>query len=176
MVPTGAVGSEPSRWDQGPFRDAPATATLRFMASLLAPPLERRSSAGFTAVERALVLAEVLLAIGAVGGAIGLMSGALDLRESVDDLPRRSPVLAGMALGVCNGIFPLLVVGATRRHARWAPVGHVAVGIVLMTWIVVQIAYIGLNSPLQVVYAAYGTAVAALGLRNMRDRREPARV
>jgi hypothetical protein len=119
------------------------------------PPLSR--------AERALVFAEVLLAIGAFGGAVGLVSGVLDLHESVDDLPWQSPVIAGIALGALNGLLPAAVAVAAVRHCSWARVGHIGVGLVLMAWILVQVLFIGLNSPLQAVYAAYGATLTVAG-------------
>jgi hypothetical protein len=117
-----------------------------------------------------LIAAELLLAIGAIGGAVGLITGWLDLHESADDLPWQSPVLAGFALLLCNGVVPLAVVRGATRDAVWAAKGHVAVGVVLLVWIAVQVAFIGFNSPLQIVYAVYGAAVVALGLWDLRAR------
>jgi hypothetical protein len=136
------------------------------LASTEAPP----SAATLDAVDRVLVAAEVILALAALGGAAGLISGLLDLGDSVKDLPWQSPVVAGIALGILNGVFPFAVVFAMKRRSRWAPVGHVAVGIVLMTWIGVQVGYIGLNSPLQIIYAAYGVLLAGLGVWNVHAR------
>lgn len=108
--------------------------------------------------------AELLLAVGAVGGAIGLIVGWIDLGTAVDDLPWQSPVLGGLALLVLNGLLPLVVVAGTWKRAGWAPIGHVLVGVVLVGWIVVQVAFIGFGSWLQVAYAVLGVLIAAVGL------------
>jgi hypothetical protein len=118
--------------------------------------------------ERVLVVAEVLLALGALFGAVGLMSGWIDLDQAVDDLPWQSPMIAGVSLGVVNGLLPLTVAAAAVRRRWWAPLGHVLVGIVLVGWIVVQIGFIGLGSWLQVAYALFGAAIAALAVSNLR--------
>lgn len=122
-------------------------------------------------LRRTLTALEALLVLGAFGGAVGLMSGALDVGETAQDLPWQSPVLAGVALGLINGVFPAAVMVLARRHHRWAPAGHVLVGVALMGWIVVQVAFIGLNSALQVLYFVYGAVVAAMGdaLRRQDD-------
>jgi hypothetical protein len=110
-----------------------------------------------------LIVLEVLLAVGAFGGAIALLSGVIDLGESTADLPFSSPVLAGLALGLINGVLPAVVAfGAWRREA-WSELGHVVVGAALIGWIVVQVAFIGFGSALQATYLLYGVVVLALG-------------
>lgn len=121
-----------------------------------AHPRERR--------EQVLVAAELLLAVTAAVGAVGLVTGGVDLGAATDDLPLRSPVLAGIALAVVNGVLPLAVAVGARRRAPWATGGHVAVGVALTGWIVVQVALIGFGSWLQALYGAYGVAVAVLAL------------
>lgn len=111
---------------------------------------------------RSLVVLEVLLVIGAALGSIGLITGGLDLKDQAKDLPWQSPVLGGIALGVLNGAVPLAALVLERRHHRAAPLAHVAVGLVLVGWIVVQVALIGLTSFLQPFYLLYGIVIVAL--------------
>jgi len=110
-----------------------------------------------------LIVLEVLLAIGAFGGAMALVSGAIDLGESTSDLPLASPVLAGLALGMINGVLPAAVAFGAWRRAAWSELGHVAVGVALIAWILVQVAFIGFGSALQATYLLYGVVVLVLG-------------
>ena len=110
-----------------------------------------------------LIVLEVLLAIGAFGGAIALIVGAIDLGESAADLPFESPVLGGVALLVINGLLPAAVAFGAFRRAPWSELGHVAVGVALIAWILVQVAFIGFGSVLQATYLLYGVVVLVLG-------------
>jgi hypothetical protein len=109
------------------------------------------------------VVLEVLLSAAALGGAIALVTGAIDLGGSTQDLPFGSPVLAGVALALCNAVLPAVVAAGELRGRGWARPGHLAVGAVLMGWIVVQVAFIGLGSWLQVGYFVYGAVILAVG-------------
>jgi len=121
-------------------------------------------------VRRGLVVLEGLLAAGAGLGGLGLVTGGIDLGDATSDLPFASPVPAAVALVLVNGLVPLVVaVGALRRRG-WADGGHIAVGVALVGWIVVQVAFIGLGSWLQVAYALYGAVVVALGITLIRAR------
>lgn len=110
----------------------------------------------------ALIWLEVLLVVGAIGGGVGLITGALDLGDATDDLPLRSPVLAGIALVTVNGVLPAVVVVGELRRTSWAHTGHTIVGWSLIGWVVLQVAFIGANSPLQLVYAVYGAVIVLL--------------
>jgi hypothetical protein len=121
-------------------------------------------------IEVALLWLEGLLAFGAFGGAIALVLGAVDLAEATSKLPfGGSTVFAGIMLGLVNGVLPTLVMIAALRRRPVARLGHLAVGVGLMGWIVVQIGVLGPPiAPIQVVYFAYGLLVAVLALRLRR--------
>ncbi len=123
------------------------------------------SPASRSVTARRLVVLEVLLVIGAVGGGLGLIIGFLDLHEMTDDLPWQSPVLGGIALLAINAAFPAAVIAAELRHHRLASLGHLLVGVDLLVWIAVQVAFIGFTSALQAVYLVYGVAVTLLAWR-----------
>lgn len=129
-------------------------------------PVARRSG-----VERALIVLEVLLAIGAFGGAIGFLVGWSGFDAFADQLPfGGSLVVAGIALGLVNGVLPTLVVLGTLRRRRWARPGHVLVGVVLVVWIVVQVAVLGPPiHALQAIYLVYGVVIAWLGELRLRE-------
>lgn len=117
------------------------------------------------ALARRLVVLEVLLVIGAIAGGLGLIIGFLDLQEMTDDLPWQSPVVGGIALLAINAAVPVAVIVAELRHHRLASLGHLLVGVDLLVWIAVQVAFIGFTSVLQAVYLVYGLAVTWLAWR-----------
>ena len=115
--------------------------------------------------ERAVLWLEGLLALGAFGGAAGLLTGAVDLGAATADLPWGSTTLAGWALLAVNGLLPMgVLVTALRRHPA-ARLGHVAVGMALVAWITVQVAFLGWPPHwVQIVYFIYGVAIIALAV------------
>lgn len=120
--------------------------------------------AALTARERVLVGLELFLAAGAYLGAAGLISGLIDLGPAERDLPWSSPVPAGIALGLVNGVLPTAVAVATLRGSARARPAHVGVGLALAGWIAVQVALIGLGSWLQVAYFVLGVVIALVGI------------
>lgn len=133
--------------------------------------LARAERRPLSTIERWLVGLELVLAVSAAGGAFGLISGTLDLRESADDLPWSSPVFGGIALGLLICLLPAAVAVLTLRRHRWAPTGHVVVGVTLVGWIVVQVGFIGPNSALQLVMFLLGAVILVLGQRARREAR-----
>lgn len=113
---------------------------------------------------RLLVGLEAFLSVSAFGGAAGMITGSMSLGEYADRLPFASPVLGGIALALVNGLFPAVVVAMTLRRHPWASLGHLAVGSSLMGWIVVQVAFIGLNSFIQPVMFGLGTVILCTAL------------
>ena len=110
---------------------------------------------------------ELFLAVGAVGGAVNLVFGG-DIGTYTDRLPFDSPVLGGVALALLVAVPAAAVaIGALTRR-RWADVGHVAAGLVLVGWIVMQVAIIGYISALQPIMFVLGVVIAALGGWNLR--------
>lgn len=136
----------------------------------------RERPESLTRPEWLLIWLEILLSIGAVAGAVGIIWGDI-LGDAVDRLPLGSALLAGLALFIVNGIFPIAAVIGTLRHQQWVRWGHIVVGLALMGWIVVQVAYLGPPVDwLQVVYFAWGLAIAAIGwwLRQRQDHERAA--
>jgi hypothetical protein len=122
-------------------------------------------------VERTLLWLEVLLAIGAFGGAAAfLLMGEEFLGAGTADLPFASPVLAGLALACVNGVLPTVVVIGTLQRRPWARLGHLVVGLALVGWVVVQVAFLGWPPHwLQLTYLAYGVVITALAVRLRRS-------
>lgn len=125
-------------------------------------------SAPLDRLQHWLIGLEGFLALGAWGGAFGLVSGTLPLNESVQDLPFQSPVLGGVALAAIVAVPATLALVLTLRRHRLAADAHPLAGGALMAWIVLQVGFIGLVSPLQPFMFTLGAAIMFLGLANRR--------
>lgn len=85
------------------------------------------------------------------------------------DLPFGSPVFAGVALALVNGVLPTVVLVGALQRRRWARVAHLVVGVALVAWIVVQVGVLGWPLHwLQVLHLAYGWAVVVLAVPLLR--------
>ena len=118
-----------------------------------------------TPFRRSLLGLEAFLAVGAYGGATALVAAGSDMvgDEVVAALPFASPVFAGLALAIVNGLLPTIVFFAEVRRARWAAAGHLLVGAALVTWIIVQVAFLGWPPHwLQITYFIYGWVIVGL--------------
>lgn len=132
-------------------------------------PRSSTSKLSRSRVTTALVWLEALLAVGALAGGVGLIVGGVDLGTATTRLPFGSATFAGFALILINGVLPLTVAAAAVRRRSWAGVGHLVVGVALMTWIVVQVATLGPPIVwLQVVYFLWGMAITVLARRLRR--------
>ncbi len=116
----------------------------------------------------ALALLAALNAVAALGGAWGLASGALSTGELETRLPWDSPVLGGVALflavAVPNAVVAVL---AWRGDRRTGPVA-VATGVVLVAWILVELAFLRELSFFHPLYLAVGLLMVWLGRRASR--------
>jgi dienelactone hydrolase len=105
-------------------------------------------------------------AFGAWAGAFGLVTGGTDFGDSINDrLPFDSLVLAGLALGIIVG-FPLTVLAwsAWTGGPRTDDMA-LAVGLILIVWIVVQVVVIRAFSLFQPAYLAVGAFFVAASYR-----------
>lgn len=150
---------------------------MRTISTAPAPPAHgRRRDTRLTSIhlrsERALLVLEVLLAVGAFAGAVALITGGVDFGDMAERLPFGSLVFGGVALALVNGLLPAAVVVATLRRKLWSRWGHVVVGVSLMAWIVVQVYFLGPPIVvLQVVYFVWGATIAVLALALLRPER-----
>jgi hypothetical protein len=105
-----------------------------------------------------------LNAVGAVGGALGLAFGFLRLDAvSASRLPWNSTLLAGIALAMLVAVpNALLAVVAARRGAGTGP-ASIGVGVLLVGWILVELAFIRELSFFHPVYIAVGVLLVWLG-------------
>jgi hypothetical protein len=122
------------------------------------------------APHRWLAVAAAAVAIPAIGGAVSLATGTMDLGETVvDRLPWQSTALAGLALfGWVAVPFAILTVLAWRGSS-WTPRAAVAAGLLLVTWIVVQLLIIRTLSFFHPTYFAIGLAFVWAGRRMERQ-------
>ncbi len=114
------------------------------------------------------------VAASASGGAAGLIGGWLRLSSSMTArLPFRSPVFAGIALAFVVAV-PATVAAilAWRRHPRARDAAALA-GVLLVGWIVVEVAFVRQFSVLQVVYGLAGLGLIADGNRRMLAEAAP---
>ncbi len=106
------------------------------------------------------------VSVSAYFGAVGLISGLLPIDAAMSaNLPLHSLVFAGLALAVIVGLPSSAVVWlAARGHPGTAAAATVA-GVLLVGWIAVEILIVREFSVLQVLYAAAGIGLIAVGGR-----------
>lgn len=115
-----------------------------------------------------------LIALSAYFGSIGMISGLLPVRASLAErLPFHSPVFGGIALALIVGLpTSFAAVLSWRRHPR-TPDATALAGLMLIGWIAAELAIAREFSTLQVIYAAAGAGLIALGnvaiLRQVAD-------
>jgi hypothetical protein len=109
----------------------------------------------------------VFVSASAYFGAVGLISGLLPIDAAMSaNLPFHSPVFAGLALAVVVGLpTSTLAWLAVRGHPGTA-LAAVGAGWLLVGWIGVELAIVREFSGLQVLYAAAGLGLIAVGGRS----------
>jgi len=127
----------------------------------------------------ALVALEMLLGIG------GVVSGAMLVGDPKNGLgmglatlegsPFKDFLVPGLTLLVFVGVFPLAVAGGAIFRAGWAGLAHVAVGAVLMGWIVIEMLMLGYISVLQPIVVGVAILILALAWWNLRAQHERGR-
>lgn len=114
---------------------------------------------------------EVFLSVGALGGGVALVLGS---RGEIIPLPlsalKGSPFetyfVPGLILFGVIGLGPLLAALLVWLRHPLAPLATVVTGVVLLTWLAVEIAIIGYTNdpPLQPFYLLLGAAITVIGL------------
>ncbi|QQQ80182.1 hypothetical protein IOD16_18420 [Saccharothrix sp. 6-C] len=112
------------------------------------------------------VLVAGFVALNAIAGGFGFLGGGIDMGSTITGrFPLHSPVLAGIALlAVVDVPMTAAVVLALRRDRRWS-VAAMAAGLVLVGWIVVQVAVIRTFSWMQPASVVAGVVVFVAGWR-----------
>jgi hypothetical protein len=115
---------------------------------------------------RGLAAGAAAVAVSACGGAVGLVTGALSLTHTYEQrLPFRSPVFGGIALGLVVGVpFMLLAVLAHRGDPHTERVS-LGVGVLLIGWLLVELAFIRTFSFFHPFFGAIGVVFIASGRR-----------
>ena len=115
---------------------------------------------------RVLAASAALVSLSALGGAAGLAFGFGDLGSELNSrLPLASPVLGGVALATLVGLpFALLAVMAWHDHPD-TDVVTMVLGVGLVIWILVQLAFLRDVNFLHVASVFAGAAFAIHGLR-----------
>ena len=129
-------------------------------------------------LETAVIVLEILLGTGAIGGGLALMVGPkgeiLPLPvAALSGSPFVNYFVPGAILFTVIGLGPLgAAVLAWRRNAV-APLLAFTVGVALLVWLVVEIALVGYTSdpPQQALYLGLGAAITLLeSPRSARER------
>jgi hypothetical protein len=105
-----------------------------------------------------------LLAVGAYGGALGLATGFLELQDDLERrLPFGSPVFAAAALTILVAIPATVVMMLAWTGHRYAPHAAVLDGVLLVGWILVELAILRDFSFLHAVYLTIGAGLLFWG-------------
>ncbi len=120
-------------------------------------------------VKTALIALQLLVAANAVGGGIYGLAGAKDVpSEWLEGSPFSTYTVPSLfLLGVIGGGM-ILATAAWLLRRRIAPCVSLGMGVILMSWIVAQVAIIGSVSWMQPASFAAGLAIAALALYALR--------
>ncbi|MFD7659668.1 hypothetical protein ACFV4N_37320 [Actinosynnema sp. NPDC059797] len=107
------------------------------------------------------------VALNAIAGSIGFLGGGIDMGPAITArFPWHSPVVAGISLLLAIGVpMTAVVVLALRRDRRWSGAAVIA-GLLLITWIVVQVVVIRTFSWMQPVSVLAGLIVLVAGRWN----------
>jgi hypothetical protein len=125
-----------------------------------------RRPASYPATRRTLIAVELFLALNAVGGAVYALGGAKGVkREWLDGTPFNDYVIPGVILLVAVGGTLVAAAVALLRRAPTAWEFSLAAGAVLIGWIVVETAMIGLVSWMQPTTLALALLITALAIR-----------
>jgi hypothetical protein len=111
---------------------------------------------------------DLFAAISAIGGGIGLLIGVIPLPLSLlNGTPFTSYVIPALILMVVVGGSALAATIALLHQEPAAPTLSAVAGLIMIGWISVEVALLGLITGLQPFYFAVGLAMLALGLRQL---------
>ena len=107
------------------------------------------------------------MALNAIGGAWYALGGAPEVpTQWLNGTPFGSYVIPGLVLGaVVGGSQIAAAVAGWRRHPRARTLSLLA-ALVLLAWIVIQLALIGYHSALQPIVLVWAIVTGALALRS----------
>ncbi len=120
-------------------------------------------------VKTAIIALQLLMAANAVGGGIYGLAGAKDVpTEWLEGSPFHTYTVPSLFLLVVIGGGMLAATTLWLLRRGIAPWASLAMGVVLMSWIVAQLAIIGSVSWMQPASFAAGLAIAALAVYALR--------
>jgi hypothetical protein len=110
-----------------------------------------------------------LVAASAYGGALGLLVGFVNLGSKVTArLPFGSPVLGGLALALVVAVPSTVLTWLAWHGDPRTDAAAVASGVLIIGWIVVQLAFIREFSFFHPTYVVVGAAMVWVGRRALR--------
>ena len=112
-----------------------------------------------------------IIAFSAYAGAIGLISGGLSLGEFTARLPFGSPVLGGIALALIVAVPSTWLAWLAWQADPRTDAMALIVGILIIGWIVVELAFIREVSFFHPVYLVVGAALIWIGRHGAGDLR-----
>ena len=125
------------------------------------PPLARRPRA-----RHVLIAMDGVMALNAFGGAWYAIAGAPSVpTEWLAGTPFRDYVVPGLILAAVVGGSQVAAAVTLRLRHRWARAVSLGAALVLLTWIVTQLAMIGYVSVLQPIVLAWAVVTAVLSHR-----------
>ena len=115
-----------------------------------------------------------LVALSAYGGAVGLATGALDMGGTLNHrLPFDSPVLGALALAAIVGLPSTALARYAWRGDRRIGAASLIAGMMLIGWILVELAFIRELSWLQPFFVGVGATFVVIGRRARLIRVDP---
>lgn len=124
-------------------------------------------------VERRLITLEGLVSIGGLAGGLYMATHPLTMMplKYLDGTWFHTWRWPGIALLCFVGVGPALVVVATLQRRRLAAVGHFAAGVGLVSWILLEAAWMGVSLPLQLTFGLIGVWITVLAVEERRHQR-----
>lgn len=119
-------------------------------------------------MKRALILLEALQGVTATIGGLALLAGYAPPPEYLDGSVFKDYTIPGLFLTFVIGGGGLFVAWRLAHQQRYARESAVASGLVLMTWITIQLGVIGFHW-LQIPYYLLGLASVALATLHYRE-------
>ena len=119
-----------------------------------------------------IILLIILLVFLGIGGFVGGIPMQMDPSgasmglpaELLEGLPINNFILPGLFLIVVMGIIPIVIAVGVWRRSKWAWGATLAMGAVLVLWILFQIVLWGFPISIQIFYLMLGLVILAMGL------------
>lgn len=116
-----------------------------------------------------LVVLEIVLSVGALAGSIPALIDPTGSSQGVslallEGTPFDDFFVPALALFLLVGLWPWMGALGTLLGRPWARSAHVVTGLLLVGWIVAQVAYIGAQTWLQPFFLLYGLLILGLGI------------